>query len=192
VQDEKMGEEVKITVIATGFRDQMPERRARMLSVEEVPVISVPVVAPVSRVQEAVAPVAAAPIPPAPPAPAPPRFLSQDEDEESRRQQKPEPTFFSAATPASAGQPLHIETAPELDSHHEMEFTGARPKFAELSEEPAYTPLPRDYAPEFVGGNDSSHSEDQDTQPAPVNYSSSDEEGQRDLDVPAFMRRLRF
>ena len=26
---------MKITVIATGFRDQMPERRARMLSVEE-------------------------------------------------------------------------------------------------------------------------------------------------------------
>src|SRR5579859_4194608 len=37
VLDEKMGEEVKITVIATGFRDQMPERRARMLSVEEPP-----------------------------------------------------------------------------------------------------------------------------------------------------------
>jgi cell division protein FtsZ len=42
VQDEKMGEEVKITVIATGFRDQMPERRARMLSVEEAPVLDVP------------------------------------------------------------------------------------------------------------------------------------------------------
>ena len=39
VLDEKMGEEVKITVIATGFRDQMPERRARMLSVEEAPVV---------------------------------------------------------------------------------------------------------------------------------------------------------
>src|SRR6201987_744103 len=43
VLDEKMGEEVKITVIATGFRDQMPERRARMLNVEDSPVISVPV-----------------------------------------------------------------------------------------------------------------------------------------------------
>jgi len=29
VLDEKMGDEVKITVIATGFRDQMPERRPR-------------------------------------------------------------------------------------------------------------------------------------------------------------------
>ncbi|HEV2645903.1 MAG TPA: cell division protein FtsZ [Acidobacteriaceae bacterium] len=32
VQDERMGDEVRITVIATGFRQDMPERRARMLS----------------------------------------------------------------------------------------------------------------------------------------------------------------
>jgi cell division protein FtsZ len=45
VQDERMGDEVKITVIATGFRQEMPERRARMLaestlmsSDEEVPI----------------------------------------------------------------------------------------------------------------------------------------------------------
>jgi cell division protein FtsZ len=45
VQDERMGDQVKITVIATGFRQEMPERRARMLaestlmaSDEEVPI----------------------------------------------------------------------------------------------------------------------------------------------------------
>ena len=45
VQDERMGDVVKITVIATGFRQQMPERRARMLAEstlmtadEEVPI----------------------------------------------------------------------------------------------------------------------------------------------------------
>ncbi|HEV2618937.1 MAG TPA: cell division protein FtsZ, partial [Acidobacteriaceae bacterium] len=32
VQDERMGDEVRITVIATGFRQDMPERRARMLA----------------------------------------------------------------------------------------------------------------------------------------------------------------
>jgi cell division protein FtsZ len=32
VQDERMGEDVKITVIATGFRDSQPARRERMLS----------------------------------------------------------------------------------------------------------------------------------------------------------------
>src|ERR1019366_10431400 len=31
VHDERMGDEVKITVIATGFKQEMPERRARML-----------------------------------------------------------------------------------------------------------------------------------------------------------------
>jgi len=32
VMDERMGDEVKITVIATGFKEAMPERRARMLA----------------------------------------------------------------------------------------------------------------------------------------------------------------
>jgi len=192
VQDEKMGEEVKITVIATGFRDQMPERRARMLSVEEMPVVSVPVIAPSNRVKEVAVPVVAAPEPPPPPAQAPPRFLSQDDDEEPRRPRKPEPSFVATALPASAGQPLHIETAPELDRNHQMEYASAPPKFAELSEEPAYSPLPRDYASDFDSGHDSSSAEDQSPDPAPAVFSSSDDEGQRDLDVPAFMRRLRF
>jgi cell division protein FtsZ len=37
VQDEKMGDEVKITVIATGFRAEMPARRERMLSDAALP-----------------------------------------------------------------------------------------------------------------------------------------------------------
>jgi len=37
VQDERMGDEVKITVIATGFRQEMPERRARMLAESTMP-----------------------------------------------------------------------------------------------------------------------------------------------------------
>src|SRR5271155_3073055 len=67
VLDEKKGEDVKITVIATGFRDQMPARRARMLDVESIPVISVPVVAPDSWMKES--------------APAPLRFMSEAEEE---------------------------------------------------------------------------------------------------------------
>jgi len=65
VLDEKMGDEVKITVIATGFKDQMPERRARMLSVEDAPTLSVPVVAQENQDGNS-----------APPA----RFLSQDDE----------------------------------------------------------------------------------------------------------------
>jgi cell division protein FtsZ len=37
VQDERMKDEVKITVIATGFKQEMPERRARMLAESTMP-----------------------------------------------------------------------------------------------------------------------------------------------------------
>jgi len=37
VQDERMKDEVKITVIATGFKQEMPDRRARMLSEATMP-----------------------------------------------------------------------------------------------------------------------------------------------------------
>src|ERR1700744_3469778 len=39
VQDESMGDDVKITVIATGFRQEMPERRERMMSEGTLPTI---------------------------------------------------------------------------------------------------------------------------------------------------------
>src|SRR6201997_3905928 len=73
VLDERMEDEVKITVIATGFRDQSPERRARMLNVEALPVVSVPVMSG-HWLREA-APVAAAPA-----EPPRPRFLSEDDE----------------------------------------------------------------------------------------------------------------
>ena len=151
VQDERMGDEVKITVIATGFRDQMPERRARMLSVEEAPVISVPVVAPDSWLSD-----------PAPSTPAPARFLSDEEE---------------------AG-----EAMAEVDEH-ELVGAPARPQFAELAEEPVYTPLPRDYAADF--GNIARNAGAQEPPAAAVIAESAQEE-ERDLDVPAFMRRLQF
>jgi cell division protein FtsZ len=205
VLDEKMGEEVKITVIATGFRDQMPERRARMLSVEEAPVVSVPL---------ASEPVISVPLV-APdkwllePKPAPSRFLSQDEDaEESEKEpaaadkwSEPEaivkPAYFSASAPPAsavevAAPPVQTVTAPEPE---EMELVAApaRPKFAELSEEPAYTPLPRDYASEFQSSVRSPAAQDEyRAQPEPALSSETNEEAQRDLDKPAFLRRLQF
>jgi cell division protein FtsZ len=58
VQDESMGEEVKITVIATGFKQQeMPARRERMLAEATLPTVRYDI--PVAR-------------------PAAPRFLSED------------------------------------------------------------------------------------------------------------------
>ena len=160
VLDERMGDEVKITVIATGFRDQMPERRARMLNVEELPVISVPVMPSENWMREK-APVA----PPAPPAPPAPRFMSEDESDA------------------------------DDDAGMEAEFVAAasRPNRIEAAEDPAFAPLPRDYASDF--GNSirtPSITEEPVSQPAvsPLSPASGDEE--RDLDVPTFMRRMKF
>ncbi len=155
VLDERMGDEVKITVIATGFRDQMPERRARMLSVEEMSVVTVPVVAADSWMREK------APAPP--PAPAPPRFMSEEEDEESG------------------------------DDEAEFVVVAARPHHAEIDDEPAFAPLPRDYASDF--GNSMRApviTEDHVSQPAISPLSASENEEERDLDVPTFMRRMKF
>src|SRR6202012_4635837 len=112
VLDEKMGEEVKITVIATGFRDQMPERRARMLNVEEAPVVSVPVVAPDSWMREAAQAAAT---------PAAPRFMSEDDDLNS---DDDEPAFVTA-TPARKSRAAE---------EPEMVMAPSRPRFAEFSE----------------------------------------------------------
>jgi len=159
VLDERMGDEVKITVIATGFRDQMPERRARMLNVEEMPVVSVPVMAPDTWMRESAELI----VPPTPPAP---RFMSEVEESDENSEVQLEPELVAAAS---------------------------RPQFAELTEEPAYTPLPRDYASDF--GNGVGHpaaSEERGVHAVASPLSAPEEEAERDLDVPAFMRRLKF
>jgi cell division protein FtsZ len=181
VQDEKMGEEIKITVIATGFRDQMPERRARMLSVEEAPVVSVPVVAPDNWMRE---PAQASP---APAAPAPPRFLS--EDDASEEEGADESAFFAVASPA----PAPVGKTAAKPAKEPVLAAPARPQFAELAEESSYTPLPRDYAPDFSkGARGTAPVEEQSAQPTAALFSGAGEEADRDLDVPAFMRRLKF
>jgi cell division protein FtsZ len=173
VLDEQMGDEVKITVIATGFRDQMPERRARMLNVEEGPVISVPVMAAETWMAEPGSAASARPIPvvepPAPP--PPPRFLSEDED--------PEPV--RPATPR-----VTVTPAPEIEPEPELVGVGARPKFAEISEEAQYAASVRDHVPD--------PSPVQNAVPATVSqlFTGQPQESERDLDVPAFMRRLQF
>jgi len=69
----------------------------------------------------------------------------------------------------------------------------ARPQFAEMSEEPSYTPLPRDYASDFSNGALGA-AETADNQPSstPGLFPEADEDSQRDLDTPSFLRRLRF
>jgi cell division protein FtsZ len=172
VQDETMGDEVKITVIATGFRDQMPERRARMLSVEEAPVISVPVIAPDTWLQD--------------PAPEPARFLSEDEDAEEEAAGSEDSSFFTASAPVSASAGFAVQEP-------EPVMGQARPQFAEMSEEPAYTPLPRDYASDFSSTERvPAEVEDPGVQPQAPLFAETGEAVQPDLDVPAFMRRVQF
>lgn len=199
VLDETMGDDVKITVIATGFRDQMPERRARMLDVAGTPIVSVPVVAPDSWMKE--------------PAVAPLRFMSEIEEEEAQpatlrawmptepiASSESEPAGIMTAAAAVAVAPVS-ETAPEVPAPVSVsepsplhEFGGrfadtaevvptpSRPRFAELNEAPTYAPLPRDYATEMhSAGSDRSaffHEPAQTEDP--------------DLDIPAFLRRGQF
>jgi cell division protein FtsZ len=170
VQDERMGDEVKITVIATGFRDQMPERRARMLDVEAAPVVSVPVMSG-NWLREA-AQIAAAPA-----EPPRPRFLSEEDEPVE------EPTFFSASAKHDSSE----------DEEEEPELVGApsRPQFAEIAE--AYTPLPRDFASDFSNGaRSATTAADHIPAPPAPRFTDSGHETERDLDVPAFMRRMQY
>jgi cell division protein FtsZ len=184
VQNEEMGENVKITVIATGFRDQMPERRARMLSIEDTPVISVPVVAPENWLRE---PVNTAATVAQKSAPAAPRFMSEEEGtpaDDSFHFRSSAPSVATTVTVAAH------ERATELEE--QAKSIPSRPQMTEVVE-PA--PEPRkslDYASDF------SLSPRNTVQPMEEIPSSTEslfpesKEEERDLDVPAFMRRAQF
>ena len=187
VLDEKMGEEVKITVIATGFRDQMPERRSRMLNVAEMPVISVPVVSGGNWMTDEALVVAATP-----------RFQSEEEEEEPVRIAIAEPAVVAAApkgkstasrSKATSAPAAGTKPAAELESSEQ-----AKPRFAELAEDPVYTPLPRDYAPDFTPGARESSAPKAEERVAATTalFPGSGEEAETDLDVPAFLRRGQF
>jgi cell division protein FtsZ len=202
VLDEKMGEEVKITVIATGFRDQMPERRARMLSVEEAPVVAVPVVAPDNWMREpAQEPVVAQAAGAASePAPGPPRFMSQDEDEDTASGQA---FFFSSAAPAVATtvtvaapsgtpEPARGPEAARIIEQQE-DRTAAGVRFGERQGEAEPARPARDYAADFSSGVRGASEENEHSAPQirPL-FPPDNLEAERDLDVPAFLRRSQF
>jgi cell division protein FtsZ len=187
VLDEKMGDEVKITVIATGFRDQMPERRARMLNVEEAPVVSVPVVAPENWMRESgTAPISS-------------RFQSQDEEEEEEKQRAMlvcKPCFFSAEalTGESVGLAAVKDTVVEVaeEPEPEREPAAAGLEFAEMAEEPSYKPLPRDYSSDFGKDVRGPAALEELRQPATALFPDPDEASLRELDTPTFLRRFQF
>lgn len=196
VLDEKMGDDVKITVIATGFRDQMPERRARMLSVEDapvsaVPVMSVPVMAPDNWLHEQEEEAE----------PRPARFLSQDEPE-TEEVKAGERFYFSSSQAAKVSTTVNVvggasraEDYAASDTAHAA-ATGAPRDVQRNSESAAqqeYTPLPRDYAEEFAAETRAAAPRvENHAQGAPAVFPDPGAESEADLDVPAFMRRLQF
>jgi cell division protein FtsZ len=193
VLDEKMGEEVKITVIATGFRDQMPERRARMLNVEDVPVVSVPVVAPDSWMREAENVRKNEPDT----EPMPARFMSEEEDTDAE-----EPLFFSSSQPpvettVTIAAPMPASSGIATEVIPEGAISSVTAKLAEALAR-------RDYASDFnvdpraEAGFDAEQYKPRIQEPVHDDresvslFQETDQEPQRDLDVPAFLRRVKF
>jgi cell division protein FtsZ len=181
VLDENMGDDVKITVIATGFRDQMPERRARMLNVEDAPVISVPVVASGTWMREPE------------PAPAAPRFMSEEEETAGAD----EPIFFASAAPRVATT-VTVASAPVATADRARESIMQRENAgfeAEAQPELHYAaqtkPAPRDYATEFVEAPRAMSEQAGAAALAEPEVAPS-RDPDRDLDVPTFLRRLHF
>jgi cell division protein FtsZ len=187
VLDEKMGEEVKITVIATGFRDQMPERRARMLSVEEAPVISVPMVAvpveePGNWMKEEEK---------TPALPPPPRFKSEDEEEEGEKK-----AFFFSSTAPAVATTVTVAAPPDVDHQEDADRESAAEPEPDVQQNAAET-----FEDDTVQNTAANFEEplqvtpdppEQNRQPVASLYQEGEEERQRDLDVPAFMRRHQF
>ncbi|MFP5275897.1 MAG: cell division protein FtsZ [Acidobacteriota bacterium] len=183
VLDEKMGEEVKITVIATGFRDQMPERRARMLSVEDAPVVSVPVVAPDAWMRESDAE------PEISKAPAPVRFQSEEEEDE--------PFFFSSAQPPVATTvtfaPPPVKNAQEIQEPAEpVAMARMEESAAPAQNVDAFRVDPRSEAGMEPGSGLPRMSAAAEPAMGDSALFGGQEESERDLDVPAFLRRVRF
>jgi cell division protein FtsZ len=219
VLDESMGDDVKITVIATGFRDQSPDRRARMLDVEATPVVSVPVVAPGHWMQE-------------PPKAAPLRFMSEEEDEaapvvvavpamaaapaqrfaamepvaavpvapEAAEAAAPEPVSAVASLPDVQLEPAYEEAfTPRFGYEDENQAPPAPPRFAELAAPPAYSParnFQTSYPASFMAEVRSLPTLPNEAVRTPAAatavFAQPTEPDHTDLDVPAFLRRGQF
>ncbi|MGB7264185.1 MAG: hypothetical protein WBC92_01650, partial [Terracidiphilus sp.] len=187
VLDEKMGEEVKITVIATGFRDQMPERRARMLNVEEAPVVSVPVVATNNWMRES------------DPEPAARTARFQSEEEEEAGENAENGFFFAAAAPGVATTVTVAappdRTSEEFANNFGMEHASGEveARFDAMNVESQRKAPPRDYAGDFSEGSGGATKQAQPgAQTAPSVFAEPAGQAERDLDVPTFLRRLKF
>jgi cell division protein FtsZ len=121
VQDESMGDDVKITVIATGFRDEMPERRERMLQGTAA--------LPASRVE--------------PPAPPPPPRIAQRPAATPAPAAAPAP-FASEiyAAVEERPEPVQEKPAPRKKSRDERSFMSVVPEREPVAVQPLAPPPP--------------------------------------------------
>jgi hypothetical protein len=136
--------------------------------------------------------------PAATPVPAPaeevapaPRFMSEEEESELDPEidDCQQPVLASAAVAPAPARIADTTAFDALFADH-VPVGPARPKFAELSEEPAFKPLPRDYATDFGTGVRPAATEDR--QAVGALFADKSEAGERDLEVPTFMRRVKF
>ena len=168
VLDESLGDDVKITVIATGFRHDTPARRERMLKPETIEM---------HTAQE-------------PAAPAPPRFASEVMEEEMDAQQsraRPAlgPDFVAASVvgAASADRAAHMEHAHHAESA--ASYREERPSIpvSIAHAEPTFVPV---HAPTQEGPSDRGA----ERQRGIFGESSdADAYAAAQLDVPAFLRQ---
>jgi hypothetical protein len=102
------------------------------------------------------------------------------------------PDFFTSTSQAVAVAEPEVERTPSFHEILERAAAPARPQFAELAEEPAYATLPRDYAPELENATRTPAAVDEYPAEPTALFAEAEEPAQRDLDTPAFLRRLRF
>jgi hypothetical protein len=105
--------------------------------------------------------------------------------------------FFSAAATfadsTAVVDPPEEQAADFEPEEMEPEAAPTPPRFAELSEEPAYVPQPRDYTPAFTSAVRGPVTQDEyRAQPVAMLFPKTIEETQPDLDKPTFLRRLQL
>jgi cell division protein FtsZ len=149
VLDESLGEDVKFTVIATGFRDAMPARRERMLSGATLPTL---------HLHESAGQYASgSPFGPPKIATAPPvaRFAGQRETPAAEVQREAEPALFAseAETPVAAAsaevaqEPAELQAGNTGSSYYDNARQQARHETAPRIEFVSSAPVQQDPVP---------------------------------------------
>jgi hypothetical protein len=131
------------------------------------------------------------------PASAPARFLS--EEEEAAAESADSGIFFASAAPgvattvtvAAPQEKAVADHAGEPGSKRESVAAAREPRFEEV--ETGTQPPPRDYAADFVETPQGvMETVEAGTQQSASLYTEPNEQPERDLDVPTFLRRLKF